>query len=234
MKKIILFSSLLLLFSCQETTTPAMPEVQSDKINADKEDVVIETPEEPTVEPVPAADKSILLKFKEIQTPYHITRIRTWDDYKGDSEDKKGFNKVQLSDEEITQLFGAESIPEGPWKGVYSSFRYQSPNNKIILVAKSIGSNFIVQMTDPNAKRIGNARKIIYEDFISDEVDTYHLYSDIYLYPDKIIVHPVKVMLGDEVDPKTKNLKIIGVDSLTPKYQLPILADGIGEQTEME
>lgn len=211
-----------------------MPEVQSDKINADKEDVVIETPEEPTVEPVPAADKSILLKFKEIQTPYHITRIRTWDDYKGDSEDKKGFNKVQLSDEEITQLFGAESIPEGPWTGVYSSFRYQSPNNKIILVAKSIGSNFIVQMTDPNAKRIGNAQKIIYEDFISDEVDTYHLYSDIYLYPDKIIVHPVKVMLGDEVDPKTKNLKIIGVDSLTPKYQLPILADGIGEQTEME
>ena len=89
-------------------------------------------------------------------------------------------------------------------------------------------------MTDPNAKRIGNAQKIIYEDFISDEVDTYHLYSDIYLYPDKIIVHPVKVMLGDEVDPKTKNLKIIGVDSLTPKYQLPILADGIGEQTEME
>jgi hypothetical protein len=238
----LFFAFAFLFFACQQQASTA---VTNDKEEKDSSSIhtQIQPKEEPVIEessveeePVPEADKSILLKFKEVQTPYHITRIRDWDDYHSSVQEAKGFYKEKLTDNEITQLFGKDKIPDGPsyMVGLYTAFYYKISNDRILLIGKDLGDNFIVQMVDSNAKRIGAAKEILYTAYASKEDSNDKLYSDIYLYPDKIIVHPVKVMLGNEVDPKTKNLEIIGVDSLTPKYQLLILPDGIGEQTVLE
>jgi hypothetical protein len=208
---------LLLLASCTPKTETQNPEnsTAEEKTEAKAE------PKKPEIK------NPLLLKFKEIEVPFLIDRIRDWNDYDFRVQEKKGYYAEQLTDDEITKIFGAESIPDGPTNmvGLFSAFRYFYDEEHLVLVGKYMGSNFIVQMTDLEGKRIGKARVIEHE---NSEGRINSWYS-IRLDKNKIIQEETKVYHGDDIDPKTQNLEIIKVVENVGKKEYGISSGGIGQ-----
>jgi hypothetical protein len=208
---------LLFLASCSSQTEPTQ----------NPENSTAEEKTEAKAEPKkPEIKNPLLLKFKEIEVPFLIDRIRDWNDYDFRVQEKKGYYAEQLTDDEITKIFGAESIPDGPTNmvGLFSAFRYFYDEEHLVLVGKYMGSNFIVQMTDLEGKRIEKAVVIEYVD--SNEEKSWY---SIRLDKAKITREETKVYQGDEIDPKTQNLEIIKVVENVGKKEYGISSGGIGQ-----
>lgn len=207
---------LLLLSACSPNT--------ENNANTEKEEAKTNI-EEKIVEKKIEIKNSLLKKFQEVELPYEITGIKDWDGYYFEYQEKKGFYAEQLTEEEISKLFGAENIPDGPTDmvGIYSSFCYFYDENHLILVGKYLSSDFIMQMTDLEGHRIGQALKVKY----SDSEERTNFWYSIKLEKDKIIQKETQIQLGDELDPETRNLKILKFEENTGKREYLINSKGL-------